>query len=256
MKIVTWNAWVKNLDQKKNLIDLIQFTKADVLCLQEVESKLLSYLKKNSLGFKIKYTEDYRKKRNGSWVTYYLVMLSRFPFSNKRHHFAVHEFSQKSLWDTLNKWEESIRFMYGDVSNNGCNYRIFNVHMEVSAGPLPRIKQFRKTLEHFSKTKKNIIAGDFNIFFHPILNPFVFWLFGANPRDIFVHERKWFEREFRLNNLVNPFSRNITYPKFRLQLDHILTPEDLKIKDKHVFKNRFGSDHRPLLLEIKKHKKN
>lgn len=252
MRILSWNIWIKNQNPIGNLKELIEHHKPDVICLQEVTADLLEYVHDASFeGFDYIYSFDYRKHKQGYYQNYYLVTLSKHPIQNQKvNRLHVNHLTRWSLWDAILRWDESIEFLYADIRADDEMYRVFNCHLEVSAGPKLRLNQFQQTLNKFSPDSHNIVCGDFNIFATLWINIAVGWMLGFSPSEIFMEEREEFEKVFSSHKLTNPLLGQPTYPKRKLQLDHIIIPEELNRDKQEVIKNLYGSDHNPILVEI------
>lgn len=252
MKIISWNVWVKNIDSAGNLRRLMDEFDADVYCLQEVTKELLEQI--HDLEFQILdyiYCFDYRKYKDGYYQNYYLVILSKYKIENpKINKISINHLTKRSLWDRLMKWDESIEFQYADIRIEGTWLRIFNIHLELSAGPNLRLNQFRQVLDYFEDEAINVVCGDFNVYAKPSLNFLIGWAMGFRLVEYVIHERKKFDEMFENHNLINVFEGEITFAERKLQLDHILIPDDVEILDSEVVENTFGSDHFPLITEI------
>lgn len=252
MQIVSWNMWVKNTRAIKNLQDFLRDYPADVYCLQEVTAEVLTYIQdQNNHDFDYVYSFDYRKFKHGYYQNYYLVILSRHPIKNtKLNRIHVNHLTRESLWDWLMRWDESIEFQYADIEVKGTCYRIFNCHLELSAGPEVRMRQFEQCVEKFLPDGCNVVCGDFNIFANPHWNWFLWWAFGFKWREIKINEREIFEKRFAELELQNPFLDQATFYERNLQLDHILVPSTYTVETREVIKNSYGSDHQPIWLTL------
>ena len=133
---------------------------------------------------------------------------------------------------------------------NGKKHRIFNIHLEVAAGPKLRFQQLKLTLQHFNPDMENIICGDLNIYASVWVNLILGWIMGYRPNEFFTNERKLFEKEFKKAGLKNVFRGKATYPKYRLQLDHILLTESVNLRHSEVMLSVNGSDHRAIQAVI------
>lgn len=256
MKVVSWNIWIKNKDQLKSIHKL--GTNYDIIALQEVTVETVE-LMNNLLDYHMFVATDLFVSKRGIVKELKLVILV-----NKKHQVLHHQrlnveiITQRSFWDRVNRWKESIQYQYVDVKIDGIVYRVFNSHLEVGAGPKTRITQFKALARNFDQKAHNIICGDFNIFARWYVNVFVGIAMGFSWREILTNERHEFEKLFDSLQLVNVFKNQHTYPRFRLQLDHILIPDSLKFKNEKVIKNVHGSDHYPITVDIigqKKHAK-
>lgn len=251
MKILSWNICSDNKQQSQKLKQLLEKYDPDVVCLQEVNLECSDSIKEYH-DYHIIQAIDYYSLKKKEKAEHRLVLLSKLPILNKdtENKFSISDLTKISLWERINKWQESFEFQYAELAYQGQNIKIFNVHFEVGAGPYIRFKQFLKTTEKFNDNGHNVICGDFNIYGKWYKNIIIGWAMGFSFKEMFIDERRRFQKLFRAHHLQNPFYRKITYPMFALQLDHILVPQGWQIKKVDLIKNRFGSDHRPIMLEL------
>jgi endonuclease/exonuclease/phosphatase family metal-dependent hydrolase len=252
MKIISWNAWVKNEDQIKNFQALDEQEQANIYCLQEVDIKLLAYIQsEDQKVFDYAYCFDYRKFKKGYYHNYFLVILSKQTIENLRfNRVQVNHLTSSSLYDFVMRWDESIEYQFADITVNKEKYRIFNCHLELSAGPSLRLKQFQEIVDRFSDTSHNVVCGDFNIYAKPWLNFWIWWGMGFNFKEIFIDGREEFEKKFKKYSLTNAHKNKVTFTERELQLDHILVPNSIEIINNEVSSTPFGSDHYPIIVEI------
>ena len=252
MKIVSWNVWVLNANGVGNLKRLLEEEPADVYCLQEVTAEMLEYIHDVDLhGMDYIYCFDYRKFKDGYYQNYFLVLLSKHRIHNtKINRIHVNHLTRGSLWDWIMRWDESIEFQYADLQIEGQWYRIFNCHLEVSAGPELRLRQFEQCVEKFKPDSCNIVCGDFNIYARPKWNWLVWWMMGFKLREIKINEREVFEKRFEQLELKNVFLGENTFHERSLQLDHILVPESFSVQKSKVIQDGYGSDHQPIFVEL------
>lgn len=250
MRIISWNLWCLNKDQKSSVEKILQYH-PDIVCLQEVNPSLMGYLETLE-GYDLVSATDFNSFKKGLKKEYKLVILSKLKILNKdaKNKFNVDHLTRKSIWDTINRWEESMEFQYIDIESNGKKYRIFNVHLEVAAGPRLRLMQLDDTVKQFSNDGLNLICGDFNIYGRWWLNFMIGWAMGYRLDEYLVRERTIFEARYAELNLRNTFRNRPTYPKYRLQLDHILLPFTAQVSDSEVIQDVFGSDHYPIMIDF------
>jgi exonuclease III len=248
MRILSWNLWCHNPTQILSLKEVLR-KNVDVFCLQEVQPETVEFLR-SFTEYQIDVALDYQKKTSTGTKTYHLVIGSKFPMTEIVK-IPVEHLTEKSLWDKLLGWEESFEFQSVTIDTGDTKIKLFNIHLECASGPLLRLKQFQHAiLNNFKQGSNNIVAGDFNIFAHPAINVFVGWLFGFKRGEYCIHEEKLFQQLFTKHGLYNHFQGQITYPRFNLQLDYILTPETLHVKHAGLLPDLYRSDHRPIYIDI------
>lgn len=249
IKICSWNLLIDNQEKQiQSFRSLVEDAKPDIMCLQEVSEPLLSWLHQKN-EYHISSCTGFIKKLKGKEVNSYLVILSKYRFLSTKNS-ATHSERAKSLATQIFGVMAPREYQYVDIEVASKKYRIFNLHLEVASGTHRRQMEFGAAARHMDDNATNIICGDFNIFSNPWIAILIGWLFSFKHHDYFVDERTEFEDIFRTLELINPFRHKITYPTFRLQLDHILIQKGCKFNDVTVFSSTYGSDHHPISLSI------
>lgn len=268
MNIISWNLWCKNIDQIKS-IEIILKRQPNIVCLQEVSLETVDYLK-SLKEYNLILAKDFNSFKKDVKKEYFLVILSKYKIENTDREnenssntltdnssssanvnkFSISHLAVPSIWDKINKWQESLEFQYADLEIDGVQLRVFNVHLEVAAGPKLRLRQFEYISSMFDSNKVNIICGDLNIYAIWWRNLLIGWVMGFTWGEYFLDERSEFEKKFKDIDLVNIFKDKATYPKYGLQLDHILIPKDIKVMNIEVMQSLNGSDHRIISADL------
>lgn len=253
MHIITWNLAVTNFKIRESL-DYLFAKDPDIICLQEVKTEGLEYLKKLK-NYQIYYTVDgYSKKTK---YKQYLVILVKSQYKVINHKiFSFFAGEHISNWDKFMKavisYEKRHNGMYLDLDIDGVPLRIFTFHLKWSCGPTIRFKEFENILSNLSSKRENILAGDLNIYskWYSFIPGTL--LFNYHKSDWLVDERKKFESLFRKYNFVNIFRGANTWPWIGLsfQLDHILVNPSIRYYDKTVSDDKVGSDHKIIGLKL------
>lgn len=248
MKILSWNIYKNN----RNIARAVEFLKqqdVDVICLQEFPARHLGLLK--DMGLHMATCEEVlvHKDRRRPTSRAYSVIMSRFPLRNSA--VVPHK---KGYTDHHRKKDKYAYFradsLYVDIHNSEGPFRIFNTHFKCMTGPYHRLSQFMEVTGALSHMHHNIICGDFNTFGKPWLNLFLWKWFGYQIQEIPINESKLLAEMLQIHGLKNPLESQVTFLKFPVQLDYILVPSYLSVKNKRAFMRLYGSDHFPLLLEI------
>ncbi len=250
MRIASFNIYKDNRTLPV-LIDFLAREQFDVVCLQEFPASELGLLERLSGYHQHLADENYdlRRPKNGT-VRLKLVILSRF--SLERAQVVPHlEHKHTSLRARLTLSSGDISFHYVDVTDGeGRALRIFNCHLELNSNPLVRLAQFREILRYRDGARINIVCGDMNTYATPFWNMLLFWVFGFGREHILLNEPKLFRDVFANEHIQNPFDKLHTIRLLPFQLDYILVPVDVEIKNKKVYQERYGSDHRPVMVEV------
>lgn len=266
MNIISWNLWCKNIDQIKS-VDIILKRQPNIVCLQEVSLETVDYLR-SLKEYNLIVAKDFTSFKKGVKKEYFLVILSKYKIENvdkedenssnkdtlknssKLNKFSISHLAVPSIWDRINRWQESLEFQYADLEVDGVQMRVFNVHLEVAAGPKLRLCQFEYISSMFDSNKVNIVCGDLNIYAIWWCNLLIGWIMGFTWGEYFLDERSEFEKKFKDIDLINIFKDKTTYPKYGLQLDHILIPKDTKVTNIEVIPSLNGSDHRSISVDL------
>lgn len=254
MIIYSWNMFFENkkLEEAFNFIKNAEF---DIFCLQEVPGSILEKLE--GLEYSLEKVEEIQLSTDSKTFPIYSVVLSKHPILKSQEiHFTdplpplrtkftrfVLSFLRR---ERIIKWENRVSF-FADVEIGIKPLRVFNLHLPLLT-PTQRMNELQQAMQN--KTDNMIICGDFNIletFYISLLN----WLLGGSLADWFLYsrERKGMEQRFHSLGLINHFRGRVTHGLAHSQLDHILVPENRKVKEVSVF-DANGSDHNPIKIEI------
>lgn len=249
MKILSWNI---NRDNRNigGVVDFINDTQADIICLQEFSLRNEAALKKFN-EYRIVTEDEILVFRNSHKETehMYSVLLSRYPIV--KYQTIPHKITYGSNEKPSSRYRNfQAHSFFVDVDAEGRSFRVFNVHFKCVAGPNHRLSQFKEILRELSPDRENIICGDFNTFGTPLLNFMLWKLFGYQKEELLLSERREFSTLFEKHGFQNPFHGYITFMPLPAQFDYILVPKETIIKHKRRFLNPRGSDHLPIMLEI------
>ena len=258
MKIISWNVYVYNKDTEK-AFEYIDKSKADIICLQEVSKTFLERLKKSS--YDLVWSIDHSRIDDNYSEDCYLVILSKDEVV-RHDFFIVSKDSKQPIRTKL-----FVRFMrffnvgwvkkvinhhalYADIKTKTRMVRVFSVHLR-QGGQVERIRDLTLIADCFNKEDKNIVCGDFNTIYKPLLNVFN-WIMGGSLKEFISwnSEKKIMERFFEDYDLQNPVSGMVTHNFLKSQLDHILVPDNFNIKGVRVEDKLHGSDHFPIELVL------
>ena len=243
MKVLTWNIYKKNksFEQARKFIVSGNY---DVVCLQEVPiEETPKFLELFPHGLIAEEYLEFKSKNRADKLN--LLILSKLPITNSgvvRH--ARNERTKRYK-------DFFVDFQYIDVSSGGRQFRIFNCHLMCVASPSYRLSQLQEMLEHSPNDERHIVlCGDFNTFGMPFVNFFVAWYFMYKSGEWRIAEKKIFENQFKVSKLKNIFKGRRTFSLFPLQLDYILLPEEISLKEKRVHTLAHGSDHYPIEVTL------
>jgi len=248
--VLNWNVWDENPKSADAIVEFIKSHNADIVCLQEVREGVLSAIKQ----YLNNYEQAFARGMESGAGTCYLVILSKFPIETRK---VIPGKPRGRGWSFFRFWKkirEHIESHFVILNAGACSMQVFNVHLEVSTGPLTRIKQFENVLKHKENAGAHIIVGDLNIYADRWYHKFIGWLlFGHSNGELFFNERDLFEKVFKKHGLKNIFKNKFTYSLFWLlqfQFDHIIVSDSIRHTDIHVDDDCGGSDHQPIIAEL------
>lgn len=245
LKVFSWNMYCHN----RNFNGALKFLEdidADVMCLQEVPTAIAREMKKKR---EWNVTEAKARHRGRKRTKTRNVIVSKYPVKGKGGDAFADE-EKRAIKSRISGLCGPLEFQYIDIKVGNRKVRIFNSHLECNTSPRMRAEQFKQVLQLSHKSSANIYCGDLNTYGQWYLNIFVGYISNYTLGDITRSEKKLFNDLFKEYKLHNVFHGHVTYPLFRLQLDHILIPDDMTLVRKQVHKKRYGSDHRPICVEV------
>lgn len=257
MKIITWNAYRdKNKNLRTNLINLIEQENPDILCIQEFPKEQLDLFDNLNYNFKIarEFFINGSSRKNPSVFLYTLTLVKKeIEILNVE---IITHLSQNKipLAYKIKKFTTvEVESLIVDIKYENEIYRIVNSHLECVCSPHFRVRNFKEILNRSLENlenKKLILAGDYNTFSRLYSNIFLSYLYNYTFKDLFVNDFKYFQNIFMTNNLLNIFENIKTHSLLPFQLDYIVISKDLNFKEKKKIKEKFGSDHYPLMIKI------
>lgn len=258
MKIYSWNMLFKNREVDR-AFTFIRDSEWDVFSLQEVPEEFLARLK--TLPSEIVSASDTDRKVGDKHSTHYVVILSRHPI-RKGKPLPLPYFDPSlplraklfiRMMFALGLWTKGLgnrHSLYADIELPTGSARVFNLHLSLLT-PATRRAEFELAMSERDSSLPTIVCGDFNILESLHITALNFFL-GGHLSDVFFYyrERVSIEKEFSKRDLRNPLLSKSTHPISHSQLDHILVSDSFSVANTEVLKDRMGSDHRPISVEI------
>jgi len=248
MRLINWNISIHNWNIEKALKNILSHT-PDILCIQELPERGIDYLKKIP-GYELVYCFD--NKTDKISRTAFLAILTRYKILTT----GTYDYGQYALTPLMEKLfgGKQGKSLYVDVDINGKVRRIHTLHLTWPVRPGIRIAEFSRFLDVAKPGNTELVCGDLNTFGKFKNNFLAYFLFGYNRQDLFTNEKNIFKDFFQKFEWQNPFEGTVspTWPwRFsRAQLDYILVPQNMIVKNKLLLKKSYGSDHHPQMVDL------
>jgi len=249
MKIITWNVNGLRAIIAKNFYEFVEEYKPDILCLQEI--KMQKDQVRVDLDSYYKYF-NYALKKGYSGV----CIFSKIKPLNVNYNFGVDGYDEEGRVITLEFDDYYLICEYTPNSKDELLRLEYRILWE---------KERRKYINKLLDKKPIIICGDFNCapneidLTNPSINKF-------NP-GFTKEERSEFKNMLDLSFIdvyryLYPTKIEYTWWSYRMlsreknigwRIDHFLVTSNIinKVKDIKILTQVFGSDHAPVLLELK-----
>jgi len=264
-KIIAWNInGIRSMAKKKDLFNLIKNEKPDIICFGET---------KISCPF-IDIALILKNKINGYSYRYWSPCLVKNGYSGTAIFSKIKP--KNSYTGLLDK-----KYQDNGIDNEGRvitlefkDYFLVHVYTPNSGQKLKRLdfriniwdKEFRKYIKRLNKKKPTIICGDLNVAHHPIdlANP------KTNKRNsgFTIEERKSFTKLLKRTNSIDTFrylnDDSVKYSFWTYmfgarkknkgwRIDYFLVNKAIlkKVIKSDILTDIMGSDHAPVILEIK-----
>lgn len=258
MTIYSWNMFFRN-DTPDRAFEFIARSDFDIFCLQEVPKSFLARLRTlpGHVHADIEMTRKYRGRRS----TAYVVILSRYPIENvgsfplpyrdphlpRRGVLAVDIMVGAGIFA---RGLGNRHGIYADVRTDRGLVRVLCIHLSLT-NPRWRAEELHISLRQLDGLLPSIVCGDFNVFESPHITA-LNYIFGGSVGDMFhpQRERLRLEKQLEMRELTNPLRGRNTHFHSRSQLDHILVSRSFSVKHAEVIRDRMGSDHHPVRVEV------
>jgi len=258
MRIISWNVFVSNKKIKKGIHYILSLS-PDVICLQEVPQRMMSYLRTRS-GYSLSTCFDSKHHRTSKRHVYVCTLTRQKPISVTKHTYD-NGFSNSFLtkaYTSLLHIEEKHMVLVVTLTVRRKKIQIANTRLSCAIGTHDRLQEFTTLIQ---KTKRSTIptiyCGDLNVADSKIFNRLTGWIRGFDHFDYLLDEREAFEKLYEKEGLTNIFRGTSTSITNRplLQFDHILVPNFCTVEGNGLTRKRYGSDHKMLIADINFFKK-
>jgi endonuclease/exonuclease/phosphatase family metal-dependent hydrolase len=241
IRLLSWNAHLRRAPLE-GLQSLIEQERPNVLALQEVSESTLIDL--DATG---KYHTHVARDRRWGERPAYLVAGAAVPIEGNCIEVNGSCEITRSIAGRLCRWAECIESQHVRIADY--DLELINVHLTTGVGPQARARELDRLLQRIAPARRTIVCGDFNTFGYGI-GRVVGPLCAFRPRDYLIDERSLIGATLRDHGL-NPLPLDKpTFPKAKLYLDQVAVTGDLAGAGVRVLESTFGSDHRPVMVEL------
>lgn len=251
-KIITYNVNGIRAAMSKGLIDWMEATKPDVLCVQEIKAnpEQVGVFEFEELGYHHYWHPAQKKGYSG------VAIFSKMKPDHVEYGCGIEEYDNEGRFIRADFGDVSVVSVYHPSGSSGEDRQSFKMQW---------LSDFQKYVNKLQKTRpKLILSGDYNICHKAIdiHNP----ISNANTSGFLPQEREWMEQfinsgfidSFRYFN-QNPhqyswwsYRANSRAKNLGWRIDYNMVTENLEknLKRSVILPEAMHSDHCPVLLEI------
>ena len=251
-KIITYNVNGIRAAMSKGLIDWMEATKPDVLCVQEIKAnpEQVGVFEFEELGYHHYWHPAQKKGYSG------VAIFSKMKPDHVEYGCGIEEYDTEGRFIRADFGDVSVVSVYHPSGSSGEDRQSFKMQW---------LSDFQKYVNKLQKTRpKLILSGDYNICHKAIdiHNP----ISNANTSGFLPQEREWMEQfinsgfidSFRYFN-QNPhqyswwsYRANSRAKNLGWRIDYNMVTENLEknLKRSVILPEAMHSDHCPVLLEI------
>ena len=243
MRAACWNVLDENADATR-ILRFLDDCAPTVAALQEVTSGHATTLR--AAGWAVCLANDFARDD----TIHHLALVSRRPLGPHRVlPVNADRMISPSIMGRWMRWTECLDALTAAWDVGGTGIDVTCIHLSCAVSPTRRARERDTILSALPRDRPAIVMGDFNAFGRPWLSPLAAPVFGFGPGDLARHELRDL-RAAALAHGLTPVVDGATYPRFGLQLDQVLV-RGLDVDRVQVLPERYGSDHRPILVDFR-----
>lgn len=243
LSVLSWNVFNENPDAGR-ISSCLEDQDADVVLLQEATPDHLDAVRARYAH--VETARDYLLKGDAC----YLAIASRARLRNVSviEHFPATKKPPTWLGRRMG-WTEFIDTLSADIEPApGWRLRLIVAHTSAAASPSLRMTEVEAAAAHVPISGPCLFAADFNCIAQPVNALGLAFPLEYRWRDFKIHERRALDRWFAERGFAGAV-RGVTFPRFRAQMDQVYL-RDVAVRRAEIIRERYGSDHRPLRLEL------
>lgn len=243
VRLLFWNVYCENLDSAR-IVNCLDYFEPDVAVLCEATEEHIEVASRQ-----YPHTASARDYlQNG--VMCHLVIAAKKPLAETtvtRH--ANNDKPPASWLAGRLGWVEFLDSLSAFIPDPGMP--IVCLHLSAGCGPTRRRSELEAAAVQIPNSGPCIVAGDFNSFAEPWFAPLVAGPLRYESSDWTRRERKSNDLWFSERGFV-PAVDAVTFPRLQLRMDQVYV-RGLEVIAASTSRNCFGSDHRPIVVELSVH---
>ena len=242
-RIASWNVLYSNASNHR-VVDFLETMDADVVALQELSQSHLAHLDATGRWHVVRSPDQ-----SGAQTSSFLGLVSKtVPQRWRVVDMPVADRSKRSLFARLTATSGTQTALLAEWEVGGRTLQVLNLHLTCATSPEGRRRERAAGLAAMSADVPGVVLGDLNAMARRWISPAFAIPFGYRPRDLLVNELSEVAGWAAGHGFAGGID-GVTFPWLGLQLDQIFV-RGATIVSGRILKHRFGSDHRPVVVDL------
>ena len=242
-RIATWNVLYSNASGDR-IADFLEATDADVAALQELSVQHLEHLERQGRWHLARSPDQ-----TGAQTASFLGIVSKAPVVDQQIvDLPMENRPARSLFARLTATTGTQTALRARVRVGREAVEVLNLHLTCATNPEGRRRERAAALAALPADRPAVVLGDFNAMARRWINPAFAVPFGFRPRHLVLDERAELTAWAAGHGFAGTV-QGITFPKLGLQLDQIFVRR-IAVVSAQILNGRFGSDHRPVVVDL------
>lgn len=242
-RIASWNV-LYDTGPGDRIVDFLDAVDADVAALQELSERHLDHVE--SLG---RWHVIRSPDQTGAGIASFLGVISKRPSQSRRVVDIPAEIRPKPpLFSRLRATTVTQTALPAGLEINGRMLEVLNLHLTCATSPGGRRCERAFPLAALPADAPAVMLGDFNAMARRWINPAFAIPFGFRPADLLLNELAEVTA-WAADHGFAGVADGVTFPWLGLQLDQIFV-RGVSVVSAQILKQRFGSDHRPVVADL------
>ncbi len=243
LRIASWNVLYGN-DACDRIGDFLDATDADIAALQELSQPHLDHIEALGRWHVIRSVDQ-----TGPGGSTFLGIVSKVSAISRRVvDLASVRRPRRSPYAHLTASSATQSVLSAQFAFDGKPLQVMNVHLTCATSPEGRRQERAAAIQALAADAPAVILGDFNAMARRWISAAFAIPFRYGPRDL------WFDELAEVTEWAAGLGfvgsvDGVTFPRLGLQLDQAFV-RGTTVASAHILKRRFGSDHRPVVVDL------